>query len=89
MLSDMDWQRVKSEDTPGCFIQWKGTDVCIDLYCPCGAMGHYNGGFLYAWKCPECQAVWEMGCEVRMRRAAADAECIQNPDFYKATISNP
>ena len=43
-------------DDPHVFIQWKGTDVCLDFYCSCGAGGHFDGYFAYAVKCPKCGA---------------------------------
>lgn len=46
------------------FIQWKGTDVCLDFHCPCGESGHYDGGFAYFIHCPSCGAVYEMGTQV-------------------------
>lgn len=52
--------------TPGNFVRWKGTDVCIDLRCMCGAMPHFDGLFLYAWRCTACGAVWVMATEVPM-----------------------
>ena len=49
---------------PHGWIQWKGTDVCIDLHCSCGDQLHYDGEFLYYWRCPSCLKVWEMGTHV-------------------------
>ena len=54
------------------FIQWKGTDVCIDLYCDCGAHQHFDGDYLYSWECGNCGAVWEMGTEVSMTKIPSD-----------------
>jgi len=45
------------------FIQWKGTSVCLDFYCPCGAHGHYDGDFAYNLRCPACGAVFELGTQ--------------------------
>lgn len=36
---------------PANFLQWKGTDVCIDLHCVCGRSPHYDGEFLNSWRC--------------------------------------
>lgn len=36
---------------PEAFIQWKGTDVCLDFTCLCGEGGHFDGDFAYALKC--------------------------------------
>jgi len=45
---------------PLAFIQWKGTDVCLDFACECGANGHYDGDFAYAIRCHGCDKVWMM-----------------------------
>ena len=56
---------------PSVFIQWKGTDVCMDFYCDCGAHGHFDGDFAYAVKCQHCSQVWEMPCQIYPRKASA------------------
>lgn len=35
-------------------IQWKGTDVCLDMYCDCGVDTHFDGYFASALECGEC-----------------------------------
>lgn len=50
------------------FIQWKGTDVCFDFTCECGAGGHYDGYFAYTIQCPGCGAVWEMPATIYPRK---------------------
>ena len=47
------------------FIQWKGTNVCLDFDCRCGTHGHFDGDFAYYLGCPSCGAVYEMGTQVR------------------------
>lgn len=42
------------------FIQWKGTDVCLDFRCECGAYGHFDGGFAYALRCGSCHRAWAL-----------------------------
>lgn len=46
------------------FIQWKGTDVCLDFHCPCGAHCHLHGDFAYFVECGRCHTVYEMGTQV-------------------------
>ena len=48
------------------FIQWKGTDVCIDIYCPCGKHLHFDGDFLYSYKCGHCKKSYELGTNVSL-----------------------
>ena len=45
---------------PFAFIQWKGTDACVDLTCACGAAGHLDGDFLYFVRCRACGAVYAL-----------------------------
>ena len=65
---------------PHGWIQWKGTEVCIDLHCSCGAFLHYDGDFLYFWRCPQCSRVWEMGTHVSMYEVPLEkrAELMEN-----------
>lgn len=46
------------------FIQWKGTDVCLDFHCRCGSDTHLDGDFAYYVQCPACDTVYEMGTQV-------------------------
>lgn len=45
---------------PCVFLQWKGTNACMDFYYKCGAHCHFDGYFAYAVKCPHCHTIWEM-----------------------------
>jgi hypothetical protein len=54
---------------PYAFIQWKGTDVCMDFHCECGAHNHFDGYFAYAVKCPHCGTIWEMPHYLKPRKA--------------------
>lgn len=50
------------------FIQWKGTDVCLDFYCPCGAIGHVDADFACYVRCGGCGLVFELGTQVKAVR---------------------
>ncbi len=54
---------------PHAFIQWKGTEACMDFRCPCGGGGHFDGGFAYFIRCPDCRKVYEMGWYVTAQEA--------------------
>lgn len=58
------------EVRPEVFLQWKGTDACMDFHCECGAHCHFDGDFAYCVKCPHCGTVWEMPCLLYPRKAA-------------------
>lgn len=51
---------------PNAWIQWKGTEVCADMHCACGHHGHFDGMFLYFYRCPACAAAYALGSTVRM-----------------------
>lgn len=66
-----EFDRVQKEspvDTnqPHGWIQWKGTNVCIDLRCECGADGHLDGDFVYAVKCGKCGAIYALDAHVKL-----------------------
>lgn len=54
------------EGKPHGWIQHKGSNLCIDLYCTCGAHHHYDGDFLYRWICPTCQRHYTTGSHLVM-----------------------
>ena len=53
-------------DEPRGWIQWKGTDVCIDIHCSCGSTSHFDGAFMYHIKCPECGQVYEADPNIKL-----------------------
>jgi len=58
-----------NQSTHNVFIQYKGTNICMDFYCECGAHCHYDGYFAYAVKCPHCDTVWEMPQDLTAKKA--------------------
>lgn len=67
------------------FIQWKGTDVCLDFYCPCGVHGHLDGDFAYHVMCPACGQVYEMGTQVIARKVEGNEE--DNPSTQVLVVN--
>jgi hypothetical protein len=51
---------------PHGWVQWKGTNVCMDLHCQCGAMLHADEDFFYHFKCGECGQIYEVSGFVRL-----------------------
>lgn len=45
---------------PELFVQWKGTEVCGDFFCRCGAKSHIHADFCYTIRCGRCGQVWEV-----------------------------
>lgn len=44
---------------PHGWIQWKGTNICMDIRCKCGTLTHVDADFLYHVKCGACGQVYE------------------------------
>ena len=70
-MSDKSLQRDRivnfdpSKDPHG-WIQWKGTDVCIDIHCTCGESTHIDGDFMYHIQCPHCKQIYEANGHVEL-----------------------
>ena len=45
---------------PEAFLQWKGTNACLDLYCTCGDQFHFDGHFASELTCGRCGQTWEL-----------------------------
>lgn len=69
------WER------PGVFLQWKGTDVCLDLHCTCSedGIGHFDGYFAYFVRCGDCGKVWKLPTEVRLVEPTSDELAAATP----------
>ena len=64
-----------------CFIQWKGTTLCVDVYCSCSPEEprHFDGDFAYFVQCDTCGAIYEMGTQVKLRKLVAGEEPAGQP----------
>lgn len=52
------------------FLQYKNTDICIDMYCECGYQSHFDGTFANIVKCPHCGELWSMPCILPVKRTS-------------------
>jgi hypothetical protein len=51
------------------FIQWKGTDVCMDWVCvECGNQEHEDRDFCYEVQCRKCKTIYKVGSEVKLTK---------------------
>lgn len=69
------------EPQTGVYVQWKGSDVCIDFRCLCGEKGHFDGLFAYALRCAACARIWEMPTQFALRENPDFGGVIQDVDF--------
>jgi hypothetical protein len=54
------------EKAPKAFIQWKGTDVCMDVACLCGETAHVCQDFVYALHCTACGRKYAMPSHIAL-----------------------
>lgn len=66
---------------PSVYVQWKGTEVCLDFSCTCGYAGHYDGGFAYGLKCAECGQIWTMPHTFGLIPGGDDGGAVQDTDW--------
>lgn len=63
---------------PHGWIQWKGTDVCMDIYCECGHHSHIDAEFAYSVKCPKCGAVYMCNGHIELIKLEEEPDtCVQ------------
>jgi hypothetical protein len=64
------YDAVYSQDNPrsesGGWIQWKGTNVCVDLHCRCGNADHVDMDFMYFVRCAACGTVYAVGQNIKL-----------------------
>ena len=64
------WARVQGPT----FLQHKGSDLCMDVHCPaCGEHSHVDNDFVYFFQCPACDAVFEVGTSLSLKRVPEEA----------------
>jgi len=64
---DPEWNSPHPSSEGSTFIQWKGTDVCMDLKFDCGCDLHVDAEFAYFVKCLHGH-VYQLGTQVNVRR---------------------
>ena len=47
-------------------IQFRGTDICMDVHCKCGCHSHIDGCFVYFLECPECGVIYELNGRIEL-----------------------
>jgi hypothetical protein len=49
------------------WIQWKGTEVCVDIHCKrCGESTHFDGDFMYQIECGNCGALYQCNPHIEL-----------------------
>lgn len=55
-------------------VQWKGTSVCMDIHCTCGAHIHADAEFMYYVECPHCRRLYALGFMVKLVELTGEQE---------------
>lgn len=61
---------------PHGWIQWKGTEACMDVYCKCGYHSHIDASFAYYIRCPKCSVVYMCNGHIEL------IEMINEPEVF-------
>ena len=56
------------EGEPHGWIQWKGTDVCMDVHCDCGHHGHIDADFAYCYECTNCGQRFQLNGHIKLHK---------------------
>ena len=66
---------------PHGWIQWKGTDVCMDIHCKCGSLNHIDADFAYFVKCPNCGTVYMCNGHIEFIELEEEPDdCVVTPE---------
>lgn len=71
-------------DQPHGWVQWKGTDVCMDVHCKCGYHSHIDSDFAYHVKCPQCKTVYMCNGHIELIELEEEPKnCVVEPELEK------
>lgn len=60
--------------SPYGWIQWQGTQVCMDILCACGKLSHVDAEFCFHVKCPACGTTYECDPHITLKKLAVEPE---------------
>ena len=73
------------EGTPCGWIQWKGTDVCMDVRCKCGETTHLDADFAYLIQCGACGRMYWPNSHVSLLELEGEDRKDAEESSYKTT----
>lgn len=78
---DEAWQiQDNKQGRPHGWIQWKGTNVCMDIHCECGAHMHIDDDFVYYIKCPHCKRTYFCNGHIQLIELEEEPDsCVKIP----------
>lgn len=76
---------MEEPSAPSVWVQWKGTELCADFRCTCGARGHIDNGFCYRVRCEACGQVWELPQTLTLTAVEGDWDAVAVEDDRERT----
>lgn len=71
------------KDHPHAWIQWKGTNVCMDVRCKCGEPSHIDADFAYYVKCPKCKTVYMCNGHIELIEVEEEPDhCVVTDEYW-------
>jgi hypothetical protein len=65
-----EFEKIYGQDNPssesGGWIQWKGTEVCMDVHCKCGFTAHIDETSFYFYRCESCKRTYAVGQNIKL-----------------------
>ena len=69
---------------PHGWVQWQGTEVCMDIYCECGHHSHVDASFTFNVKCPVCNRIYFVNGHIEL----IEVSNLDNEMFVVADTDN-
>ena len=67
---------------PHGWVQWKGTNVCMDIHCKCGHHSHIDDEFAYNVKCPSCGTIYMCNGHIELIEITDEIpDCLIQPEI--------
>ncbi len=65
------------------FLQWKGTEACMDIWCECGSGMHLDAGLVYQLKCMDCGALYLLPSSLPLQKITEPVAGLAVPVEFK------
>lgn len=87
--TDDDYDPATDPQRKHLYIQWKGVEACLDLFCVCGHDTHFDGYFAYNLRCVYCQRAYAVPDTVPLVELSAErVKELDDRELIKTTELN-
>lgn len=74
-----------TEDAHGT-IQWKGSDIYMDIHCDCGHTSNIKGDGIFFVKCPSCKTIYELNGFIQLIKRTDITEKNHDVEVREASL---